>query len=132
MSHVLTPSTSNIDDQESILTSVDRMEIISLLSRMLCLDPNQRIHPSAALQMSFITMQHLASHAHTPTVWEWIQCMQVCRQTRIPSLQINPGPSAIQLMASGCCGHFHVLPSTQFYPILPQTHLVSSMILFNQ
>lgn len=87
MNHVPPPSAS-MDNREAILTSVDRMEFISLLSRMLTLDPTQRIRPLAALQTPFITMQHLAMHTNTQTVWEWIQAMSVCHQPRLSTTPI--------------------------------------------
>lgn len=144
----ITPS-QTLDNQESILTSVDRMEFISLLSRMLTMDPNQRIPPVAALQTPFITMQHLAMHTNTQTVWEWIQSMAICHQPRLPTT-VAPATTSVltttpngihhnqfQLLnaatagSNNCCvattrPHFHYNPC---YPaVIPQgrTHLVSS------
>lgn len=132
------------------------MEFISLLSRMLTLDPSQRITPSAALQMPFITMQHLAMHIHTPVVWDWIQSMQVCKHTSssctssftsshqkhqhqatVGATQASSHPTT----SSNCCSQLHLLtaagnpatgtatavqPTPLFYPVIPQTHLVSN------
>ncbi len=126
-----------MDNQESILTSLDRMEFISLLSRMLTLDPKQRITPSAALQMPFITMQHLAMHIQTPVVLDWIQSMQVCRHTTQQQQHQQQQQQQQQLIAfpsstQNCCNHFHLMAGTTatiqpslFYPVVPQTHLVS-------
>ena len=131
------PPSSSVatDNQELILTSLDRMEFISLLSRMLTLDPTQRITPSAALQMPFISMQHLAMHMHVPVVWDWIQSMQVCKHT-------HHQPASIPPSTPNCCNHhLHLMtgaatagPSAVgtiqpplFYPVVPQTtHLVST------
>ena len=119
MAHVSISPT--VDNQETILTSLDRMEFISLLSRMLTLDPNQRIRPSAALQMPFITMQHLAMHTHTPSVWEWIQCMQICHQSP-PTNRTPHTSSPIQLLTPGCCGHVHFVSNT---PTILPSHIYS-------
>lgn len=131
----VTSSQSMIDNQETILTSVDRMEFISLLSGMLTMDPNQRIRPFASLQTPFITMQHLAMHTNTQTVWEWIQAMSVCHQPRlvVPTTStavLNPGGLAhhnqIQLLGpAGGCRHIQY-PGITSYPVLPQggAHLV--------
>lgn len=111
MTH-LPPLPASIDNREAILTSVDRMEFISLLSRMLSLDPAQRIRPLSALQSPFITMQHLATHSNTQTVWGWIQAMAVCHQPRLSTtpLSINTHPSLQLLGHSG--GGGGVLPSS--------------------
>ena len=93
-------------EQEMYLCSLDRLEFVTLLSRMLTLDPRRRIHPRQALQMPFITMHHLAAHTHTAIVWEWIQSMQVCRHPPTPPPQPNLGP----LFAQSCCGHLHLVP----------------------
>ena len=133
MAKVLTPPTS--DSQESALMSMDRLEFISLLTRMLTLDPSQRIKPTAAQQMPFLTFQHLAMHTHTPTMWEWLQCMQVCRNkstsNTVPSpmnTPTTPLATPIQLVTpSGCCSNHVLLPqNTALLPSYPLgAHLVS-------
>ena len=134
-----------IDNQEAILTSVDRMEFISLLSRMLTLDPIKRIRPMAALQMPFITMQHLAMHTQAPSVWEWIQCMQICHQFKPESSTPQSAsmaaatshghthnPYSLVTTTNGCCAHqLHMVPGhlMPVYPIIPHAHLVSLSLL---
>ena len=133
LAQIPSPSSANMDNQESILTSLDRMEFISLLSRMLTLDPTQRITPSAALQMPFITMQHLAMHIHSPVVLDWIQSMQVCRHT---TQQQQQQQISLPPPTHNCCNHFHLMAGATgtiqpplFYPVVPQTHLVSKITI---
>ena len=131
--------TPSSDTHENFLNSLDSMEFVSLLCRMLTLDPTNRIKPHEALQMPFITMQHLEMHARSPLVWEWIKCMQVCRN---PPPQMVLTTAAINLqvplsfLSSNCCTHMQLLPHAmtaatpvsqhQHYPIVHQgTHLVS-------
>jgi homeodomain interacting protein kinase len=119
-----------MDNQEAILTSLDRMEFISLLSRMLTLNPSQRIRPEAALQMPYIMMQHLAMHTQAHSIWEWFQCMQVCHQHK-PSVNYSHHPSIPLLTptpSNTSCPHIQVLSApivTPLYSVLPpRTHLV--------
>ena len=144
LAQVPSPSSSGMDNQESILTSLDRMEFISLLSRMMTLDPSQRITPTAALQMPFITMQHLAMHMHTPAVWDWIQSMQVCRHHHTHFhhhiQQQQPALSLSTPATPNCCSQFHlstpaggagaIQQSALFYPMVPQAHLVSRVAIY--
>lgn len=129
------------DPNEHLLSVLDSMEFVSLLSCMLSLDATIRIRPQEALQMPFITMQHLAMHARTSLVWEWIKCMHVCRNPPHPP-QVVSTNTAINLQvplsffSPNCCAHVHLVPRTmtaatpisqhQPYPIVHQgTHLVS-------
>ena len=117
---------SALGEQGMYLCSLDRLEFVSLLSRMLTLDPRQRIHPRQALQMPFITMHHLAAHTHTSIVWEWIQSMQVCRHPPTTPPQPSIGSS---LLAQGCCGHLHLLPGAVMQPPPPNQIIAGSHLV---
>ena len=129
--------TSTVTDQDTAyLSSIDRLEFVRLLSNMLTLDSTQRAHPRQALQMPFISMQHLAAHTHTPVVWEWIQCMQVCRHPSPPPPPTAGAGSAHLQQALGpimypqqCCTHMQLMPGAIIQPahsntVIPGSHLV--------
>ena len=69
---------NHLDGPELAAEKVDRNEFISILEKMLTIDPKRRITPQEALECSFVTMSHLVSeYSHCANVKASIQFMAV-------------------------------------------------------
>ena len=76
------PLEASQDEVELSILQLDRQEFVSLLSGLLRLDTSQRLTPEQALHKPFITLHHLAVHAHTKSIQDVISWMQVCQHSK--------------------------------------------------
>ena len=67
----------SLSDIESQADHADRREFISMLKKMLTLDPSKRANPHELLSHNFVMMGHLMGYAHTNLVRNAVHSMQV-------------------------------------------------------